>query len=170
VSAAPAILRDVRFAIKSLGRSPGFTLIAIITLGLGIGANTSMFSILNDYMWRPTPYADRDRLDRIYRATRQDPRGSISPADYLDLIHGSPRPQLLAAPAITLRAASASQRRSNASVPTERTSWTPPRLDPRPIQWVHERRSPAPRAIIEWPALDGRVGPLKNREGFVKNC
>jgi hypothetical protein len=44
-------------------------------------------------MWRPTPYADRDRLDRIYRATRQDPRGSISPADYLDLIHGSPRPQ-----------------------------------------------------------------------------
>jgi predicted permease len=85
VSAAPAILRDVRFAIKSLGRSPGFTLIAIVTLGLGIGANTSMFSILNDYMWRPTPYADRDRLDRIYRATRQDPRGSISPADYLDL-------------------------------------------------------------------------------------
>src|SRR2546427_12059601 len=80
-----AILGDVRFAIKSLRRSPGFTLIAIITLGLGIGANTSMFSILNGYMLRPAPYADHDRLDRIYRATRQDSRGGFSPADHLDL-------------------------------------------------------------------------------------
>ena len=72
-------------AIKSLCRSPGFTLIAIVTLGLGIGANTSMFSILNGYLLRPAPYADRDRLDRIYRATRQDSRGGFSPADYLDL-------------------------------------------------------------------------------------
>src|SRR5438128_1671265 len=85
VSGGLAIVRDLRFAIKSLGRSPGFTLIAIITLGLGIGANTSMFSILNGYMLRPAPYADRDRLDRIYRTTRQDRRGGISPADYLDL-------------------------------------------------------------------------------------
>jgi predicted permease len=85
VSAALAIVRDLRFAIKSLSRSPGFTLIAIITLGLGIGANTSMFSILNGYMLRPAPYPDRDHLDRIYRATPQDPRGGISPADYLDL-------------------------------------------------------------------------------------
>src|SRR2546426_2358094 len=80
-----AILRDLRFAVKSLHRTPGFTLIAVITLGLGIGANTSMFSILNDYMLRPAPYPDKDQLDRIYRGTRQDPRGGISPADYLDL-------------------------------------------------------------------------------------
>jgi len=73
------------FAIKSLLRSPGFTLLAIVTLGLGIGANTSMFSILNGYMLRPAPYADRDLLDRIYRATRQDSRGGFSPADYLEL-------------------------------------------------------------------------------------
>src|SRR5438445_4667508 len=85
VSAGPAILSDLRFAIKSLCRSPGFTLIAVITLGLGIGANTSMFSILNEYMLRPAPYPDRDKLDRIYRTTPQDPRGGISPADYLDL-------------------------------------------------------------------------------------
>ena len=75
----------LRFAIKSLARTPGFTLIAVITLGLGIGANTSMFSILNGYMLRPAPYADADRMDRIFRATRQDPRGGFSPADYLDL-------------------------------------------------------------------------------------
>jgi putative ABC transport system permease protein len=82
---AIAILRDLRFATKSLGRAPGFTLIAIITLGLGIGANTSMFSILNGYMLRPSPYPDSDRLERVYRATRQDPKGGVSPADYLDL-------------------------------------------------------------------------------------
>ncbi len=85
MSAGLAILRDLRFAIKSLLRSPGFTLIAIITLGFGIGANASMFSLLNAYMLRPAPYADRDRLDRIYRATAQNSRGGISPADYLDL-------------------------------------------------------------------------------------
>jgi predicted permease len=75
----------LRFALKSLARTPGFTLIAIITLGLGIGANTSMFSILNEYMLRPAPYADRDRIDRLYRATRRESRGGLSPADYLDL-------------------------------------------------------------------------------------
>jgi predicted permease len=78
-------MNDLRFAIKSLRRSPGFTLIAVITLGLGIGANTSMFSVFNGYLLRPAPYADRHHLDRIYRATRRDARGSISPADYLDL-------------------------------------------------------------------------------------
>src|SRR5258708_27763876 len=85
VSSGLAIVGDLRLAIKSLSRSPGFTFIAIITLGLGIGANTSMFSILNGYTLRPAPYANRDRLERIYRTTRQDRRGGISPADYLDL-------------------------------------------------------------------------------------
>ena len=78
-------MNDLHLAIQSLRRSPGFTLIAIVTLGLGIGANTSMFSIVNGYMLRPAPYPDSDLLDRIYRATAQDSRGGVSPADYLDL-------------------------------------------------------------------------------------
>ncbi len=85
MSAGLAILRDLHFAIKSLRRSPGLVLIAIVTLGLGIGANTSMFSILNGYMLQPAPYPDSDQLDRIYRTTAQNSRGGISPADYLDL-------------------------------------------------------------------------------------
>jgi putative ABC transport system permease protein len=80
-----ALLTDVRLALKSLGRSPGFALIAVVTLGLGIGANTTMFSILDGYMLRPPPYPDSDHVDRIYRRTPQTPRGGFSPADYLEL-------------------------------------------------------------------------------------
>ena len=80
-----AILPDLRFAIKSLLRSPAFTFIAVVTLGLGIGANTSAFSILNALLLRPLPYADSRQLDRIYRTTAQNSRGGVSPADYLDL-------------------------------------------------------------------------------------
>jgi predicted permease len=82
---ARAVLRDLRFAVQSLRRSPGFTLLAVVTLGLGIGANTSMFSVLNGYMLRPAPYPGRERLDRIYRKTVRSSRGGIAPADYLDL-------------------------------------------------------------------------------------
>jgi predicted permease len=79
------VLRDVRLALKSLGRAPGLTLIAIVTLALGIGANTAAFSILNALLLRPLPYPDSGRLERIYRATPQNARGAVSPADYLDL-------------------------------------------------------------------------------------
>jgi len=73
--------RSILFAIRSLARSPGFTFVAIITLTLGIGANTSMFSIVNGIMLKPLPYADSHKMDRIYRATAADPTGGVAPAD-----------------------------------------------------------------------------------------
>ena len=78
-------MRDLRIALHSLRRSPGFSLIAIVTLALGIGANTSMFSILNGYMLKPSPYPERERLDRIFRVTPQGDRGRVSAADYLEV-------------------------------------------------------------------------------------
>ena len=77
--------KDLQFAARQLVRSPGFSLLAIITLGLGIGANTSMFSVVNGVMLKPLPYANLARLDRLYRATAQNPDGNISPADFREL-------------------------------------------------------------------------------------
>jgi len=51
-------MSDLRLGLKSLLRSPGFTLIAVITLGVGIGAFTSAFSILNEVLFRPLPYPE----------------------------------------------------------------------------------------------------------------
>ncbi len=76
---------DFRLAFRQLVRSPGFALLAIITLGLGIGGNTAMFSMLNGIILKPLPYAESSQLDRIYRATPQNPDGNLSAADFLDL-------------------------------------------------------------------------------------
>ncbi len=79
------LLTSFRLAARSLAHSPGFTLLAIITLGLGIGANTAMFSVMNSIMLKPLPYPESEQLDRIDRATPQNPQGRVSPADFLDL-------------------------------------------------------------------------------------
>ena len=76
---------DLRLAVRQLLKSPGFTLLAIVTLALGIGANTSMFSVLNGILLKPLPYAGSAQLESIFRSTAQNPKGGISPADFLDL-------------------------------------------------------------------------------------
>jgi len=59
------VTQDVRLGVRSLGRSPGYTLAAVVTLGLGIGANTAIFGVLNGVLLHPLPYADSSRLVRI---------------------------------------------------------------------------------------------------------
>ena len=78
--------KDLQFAVRQLTRSPGFSLLAILTLGLGIGANTSMFSLVNGIMLKPLPYSDPARLQHIYRVTAQQPEGDHAPADFHDLL------------------------------------------------------------------------------------
>src|SRR3954466_10794611 len=79
------MLSNLLFASRSLLRSPGFTILAIITLGLGIGANTAMFSLINSTLLKPLPYPQSEQLQRLDRVTPQNPQGRVSAADYLDL-------------------------------------------------------------------------------------
>jgi putative ABC transport system permease protein len=80
------LLQDLRYGLRMLRTSPGFTAVAIVALALGIGANTAIFSVVNAALIRPLPYQDSDRLVVIWEHNRprNRPRNVISPANFLD--------------------------------------------------------------------------------------
>jgi putative ABC transport system permease protein len=65
---------DVRYALRLWARNPGFTVVAMLTLALGIGANTTMFSVVNATVLKPLPFPRVDRLQTVWLGSATDPR------------------------------------------------------------------------------------------------
>src|SRR5262245_24416528 len=79
-------MHDLRYAIRALGKQPLFTLVSVLTLALGIGANTAIFSLLYQVLLRPLPYPDADRLVFVWNTypLMGLPQASVSIPDYID--------------------------------------------------------------------------------------
>ena len=77
---------DLRYTLRTLRNNPGFAAVSIATLALGIGANTTVFSVMNSTLWKPLPFADPGRLVLLWRTNIHDPsdRNIVDAPDYLD--------------------------------------------------------------------------------------
>ena len=81
-----AFWQDVKFGVRTLGKAPGFVLVAVLTLALGIGANTAIFSVVNGVLLKPLPYPESGKLVSVYTVLPGQPKFSTSIADFKDFM------------------------------------------------------------------------------------
>ena len=79
---APGLVQDVRYAARLLRRQPGYAAVAVLTMALGIGATTTLFSVAYGVLARPLPWPEADRLVRVYEKNSETNMWSLSTVDF----------------------------------------------------------------------------------------